>query len=165
MNPLFFTIFKIFLILTMIFVVVKSIFVTKEASKDGTAEKITMFSGIGLINIFLLLVLFIPLIYVSTKGQKLFTFDNIYLLFFLIFILYQIYVNTRILIYKNGILVMGQYIKYKDIKKARIDDCKIGKTVMLLTTTGGMSFKIGKKDDDKLREVIKNHKIQLVKFD
>lgn len=158
----FFNIAINFVILsTLLFLIGKSLYIEFVCEKNAPKTRLFIFSGVALINIGLII---IPLAYVTSNSINLFSTKYIIILIILILFVIQTIATSRIVLFKKGLLCMGQYLDYKKIKKVSIGKRRLWNVVLIEFAGDTMSFRIGSKSSEKLASIFKEHFIPVKIF-
>lgn len=153
---IFSIVLDIVIVLTLVFLVGKSIYIEHICSKTSKKTQFFVFSGIALINIGLII---IPIAYIFANNINVFSLDYIFVLIILILFVFQGIQSSRLVIFNHGLICMGQYVDFKKIKKVSIAKRSFGNIVLIELQNDSLNFRIGNNKTDDLSKIFKENRI------
>lgn len=152
-------ILNIVIVLTLLFIIGKAIYIEYTCRKNSNkTTRFTIFSGITLVNIGLLILVFA---FINANDINLFSMKYIFILLILIMIVFQAFASSRLVLFNKGLLCMGQYLDAKNIIKVLMREGKFSTAVVIEGKKDSFNFKISKKQLENLSKTLKENRINV----
>ena len=158
-------IFEILLLLAVVFFIVRSVYIETSHRKKGPYIKISVYSGIAIFNIILvLLILVFGMVSIKSSGGTILDASSIYILIPIIFIIYQVVLSLRFTFCQDGICYLGQFYSYKKIKGVQISPIKDKFNIIVFTNKATLTFKVSKNNKFLVEETFKKYRIKITRL-
>ncbi|WP_194191159.1 DUF986 family protein [Clostridium chrysemydis] len=113
-------------------------------------------------NITIILIILLPTIIkdIITK-TCIFHLGNLYVLLIVIFLIYQSYVSSEILIFSHGIFYLGTYIKYENIKRIELVQVKNKYSIEVVGSVSLMNVNLNLESATKFYKLMVFHGVNI----
>lgn len=157
-----FTLGEAFILILIGVLVGKSAYMEFTLRRNEKPIIIRFFGTPLFFNITIILIILLPTIIkdIITK-TSIFHLGNIYVLIIIIFLIYQSYVSSEILIFSHGIFYLGTYIKYENIKRIELVQVKNKYSIEVIGSFSLMNVNLNLESATKFYKLMVFHGVNI----